>query len=59
MDFRSLDLQISYDSEKDDMLNNFYIPVLSQAKKYNRMVGYFNSASLAAAAKGIKEFIFK
>ncbi|MBU4535282.1 MAG: DEAD/DEAH box helicase family protein [Euryarchaeota archaeon] len=57
MDFRSLDLQISYDSEEDDILNKFYIPVLSNAKKYNRIVGFFNSSSLAAAAKGIKEFI--
>lgn len=57
MDFRSLDLQISYDSEKDDILNKFYVPVLSKAKEYNRIVGFFNSSSLAAAAKGIKEFI--
>ena len=57
MSFKDLDLHDDYDSETDDILNNFYIPILSNSKEYYRMAGYFNSRSLAHSAKGLKEFI--
>ena len=57
MSFKDLNLHDDYDSEKEDILNNFYIPVLSNSKEYYRMAGYFNSRSLAYSAKGLKEFI--
>ena len=57
MSFRDLNLQVSYDSDSDDILNEFYIPVLSKAIKYNRLAGFFTSSALAVAAKGIAELI--
>jgi len=57
LSFRDLNLQISYDSDSDDVLNEFYIPVLSRAKRYNRLAGFFTSSALAVAAKGIAQFI--
>ena len=55
--FKDLDLEDCYDSDTSNLLNDFYIPVLSEAKEYYRAVGYFNSKSLSFAAKGIKQFI--
>ena len=46
-----------YDSENDDILHQFYIPVLSRAKKYHRLAGFFSSSTLAVAARGISAFI--
>ena len=57
MTYKDLDLEDSYDSDTNDLINDFYIPVLSQSKEYYRAVGYFNSKSLSFAAQGIKNFI--
>ena len=56
-DLSKLPLKHSYDSGVDDILWNFYIPVLSQANHYDRIAGFYNSASLAITAKGMAEFI--
>jgi superfamily II DNA or RNA helicase len=55
--FRDLDLKPSYDSNDDDVLSDFYIPVLSEAKHYRRLAGFFSSTALAAAAQGNHGFI--
>lgn len=57
MSFKDLDFKYNYSSVSSDLLNDFYIPALSEAIKYDRIVGYFNSTSLAIAAKGIVNFI--
>ena len=57
MSFRDLDLQSSYNSARNDPVEDFYIPVLKEAKTYDRIVGYFNSYSLALVADGLKDFI--
>ena len=56
MNFKDLDnkLSHSYDSDKDDILNAFYMPVLKRSKKYYRMVGFFSSNIFPVAAKGIQ-----
>ena len=46
-----------YDSIDDNLVDDFYVPVLKEAKRYDRITGYFNSSSLAVAAKGIGNFI--
>ena len=51
------DIKFKYDSDKDDIVNEFYIPVLSNSVEYYRMSGYFSSSSLAIAARGIADFI--
>lgn len=55
--FQELNFKEHYDSQKDDLLNDFYIPALANSKKYRRVVGYFNSKSLASVAIGLKDFI--
>ncbi len=56
-DFSNLKLKVSYDSGIDDILWDFYIPVLSHANQYDRISGFFNSSVLAVAAEGMAEFI--
>lgn len=57
MGFKDLLLKYSYDSDFDDILNDFYIPVLSESVQYYRLAGYFTSNSLAIASKGMSNFI--
>lgn len=57
MGLRQLRLKRAYDSSVDDILNEFYIPVLSNSKCYKRITGFFSSTSLAMAARGISKFI--
>lgn len=57
MSFKDLKLGSTYNSSRNDLIKDFYIPVLSEAKSYDRVTGYFDSASLVLAAPGLKEFI--
>ncbi|MBR7553622.1 DEAD/DEAH box helicase family protein [Allobacillus sp. GCM10007491] len=59
MAFTDLDLSFHYRTggSSGDIINDFYVPVLSEAKIYKRAVGYFTSNSLAIAAKGLSSFI--
>ena len=57
MSFCELDIQACYDSDKDDILNDFYIPVLKETKEYWRLTGFFSSTSLAIAARGVSDLL--
>lgn len=57
VDLNELDLKSSYESGIDDLVQDFYVPVLSCAISYDRIAGFFSSTSLAIAAKGISQFI--
>lgn len=58
MGFRELDnIKGGYDSGFDRILQDFYIPVLNEAKVYKRIAGFFSSTSLAIAARGITGLI--
>ena len=57
MSLKDLELKGLYGSDRDDLLNEFYIPVLSQSVSYKRIAGFFSSNALAIAAKGISKFI--
>ena len=52
MTFKDVNIKISYDSSVDNILNDFYIPILSHSIKYSRITGFFSSSALAVAAKG-------
>ena len=52
--FADLEIKSSYDSDDDDILNDFYNPVLANSVEYCRIAGFFTSAALAVAARGIK-----
>jgi len=57
MNLRNISLKSTYDSDVDNVLNDFYIPVLSNSIHYYRLTGYFSSSTLASAAKGIAGLI--
>ncbi|SJZ77748.1 DEAD/DEAH box helicase family protein [Selenihalanaerobacter shriftii] len=57
MGFKGLNLKIKYRSSDDDIVNDFYIPVLENAKLYKRAVGFFSSSSLIEVSRGITGLI--
>jgi superfamily II DNA or RNA helicase/HKD family nuclease len=59
MSFQYLKTKTTYSSEEDSLLQDFYIPVLSKAVKYDRAVGYFSSSMLVYAMQGLSDFVKK
>lgn len=57
MNFRNLNVKSCYESGIDNIIEDFYIPVLGAAVRYDRIAGFFSSASLAVAARGAADFI--
>ena len=57
MSFRDLDLKIGYDSDENDISNEFYKPVLKLAVQYDRLAGYFSSTTFAVAISETLDFI--
>lgn len=53
---RSVAFGENYSSSGSSLLNDFYIPALSQSTKYDRATGYFSSAILALAPIAFSEF---
>lgn len=49
-------LKDGYNSDEDNILNDFYIPILKETVLYKRSTGYFSSSSLVIAAQGLSEF---
>lgn len=52
-----IDLQVRYKSQKNDVINEFYVPVLSNSVLYDRAVGFFSSNILVEYIAGLQEFI--
>ena len=46
-----------YRNLKCDVINDFYIPILSNAVMYKRAVGFFNSAALYEMAIGLRHLV--
>ena len=59
MSFKNLEIKRAYDSDEDNLVSDFYMPVLSKAVKYYRRSGFFSSSSLAVSARGIGDLIRK
>lgn len=57
MDLKDVPLKPAYDSDEDSILNDFYIPALSNSLNYQRLAGFFSSSALAVAARGISGLI--
>lgn len=53
MSFVDLDLKPEYRSLLDDVIRDFYIPVLKRASMYQRAVGFFSSSALLELSTGI------
>lgn len=59
MSLKDINLKPVYNSDESDLLSEFYIPLLSNSIKYDRIAGFFCSNSLAISAKGIANLINK
>lgn len=57
MSFLDLNLKPEYRSRLDDVVRDFYTPVLNQAVIYKRAVGFFSSSALSAISLGINGLI--
>ena len=57
MSLKDINIKPAYESSTDDIINDFYGPVLSNSVFYDRIAGFFTSSSLAIAARGISTFI--
>ncbi|NLL62775.1 MAG: DEAD/DEAH box helicase family protein [Ruminococcaceae bacterium] len=53
MNLQELDLKLEYRSKVDDIIRDFYIPVLKRSVLYRRAVGFFSSSALLALSAGI------
>lgn len=52
----SLNLKGIYSSDTDDLVRDFYNPVLENAKQYDRITGFFSPRVLALASIGFARF---
>ena len=59
MSFPDLKLKTEYRSLHDDIVSDFFNPVLKQSTIYKRAVGYFSSSGLMALSEGIFDLIEK
>ena len=57
MSYGELDLLRSYKTNKNDIVREFYLPLLRQAVLYKRAVGFFSSTALIELSKGIAGLI--
>lgn len=54
MGFRELkDIKIAYNSDNDDTISEFFIPVLKESKSYKRVSAYYSSDSLKVLSEGL------
>ena len=54
MSIKTILIKTTYESKKDDIINEFYIPLLTQASYYKRVSAYFSSEILKFYARGIE-----
>jgi hypothetical protein len=50
---RDLKLQKKYRTNDSDIVNDFYVPCLTNATYYQRAVGYFTSGGLIYLSRGL------
>ena len=49
--------KLKYTLDDGDLVELFYVPVLEDAERYDRLTGYFNAGALALAARGIEGLV--
>ena len=54
--FKELDLHPVYTSDEDNIARDFYMPVLRNAKSFDRTSAYFSAKALASYAQGLEFF---
>ncbi|NLK94210.1 MAG: DEAD/DEAH box helicase family protein [Clostridiales bacterium] len=55
--FNTINIKPIYSSYNDDIADEFYVPVLKNAVKFDRISAYFSAKSLAYYAKGLENFV--
>ena len=53
MGFQNIDIKSDYRSRLDNVIKDFYVPVLKQSVLYKRAVGFFSSTALVEMSAGI------
>ena len=59
MSFADIEIKKSYKTNSSNIVQDFYLPVLSEAVLYKRATGFFTSAALIELSKGISGLIKK
>ena len=54
---REVDWKLKYTPDDGDLVELFYIPALRDAKRYDRLTGYFSAGALTLAARGIEGLV--
>lgn len=57
MGYESLEILRSYKTNKNDVVREFYLPILKESVLYKRAVGFFSSTALIELSKGISGLI--
>ena len=57
MGYERLNILRGYKTNKNDIVQEFYLPVLKESVLYKRAVGFFSSSALAHLATGLVPFI--
>lgn len=55
--YESLEILRSYKTNKNDVVKEFYLPILKESVLYKRAVGFFSSTALIELSKGISGLI--
>lgn len=55
--FTELSIKSNYESGVDNIVSDFYEPILARSISYDRIAGFFSSSSLALVARGMGQFI--
>lgn len=59
MGLKDLNLKFYYNNDEDDLIDDFYNPVIGEAVNYKRSAGFFSSSSFWEIIEGLKVFIEK
>lgn len=59
MNFKEINIKQEYRSPQDNIVQDFYLPVLESSVSYKRSVGFFSSSALIELSKGICELAKK
>ncbi len=57
MGYEQLDILRSYKTNKNDVVREFYVPILTKSVLYKRAVGFFSSTALIELSQGISGLI--
>lgn len=57
MSFKDMNIKLIYDTSTSNIVDELIVPLLERSKEYYRGVGYFSSAWLGLAFRGIQQFI--